>query len=69
MSRVGKKPIPVPAGKVSTHSVSVQGSAGTVFSDDGGFLRGVLWLKSGMIYGVGGPLAESVVLGVANSLR
>lgn len=62
-------PILVPAGKVNSRTVTVQGVSGTVFSDDGGFMMGVVWLKGGMIYGVGGPLTEGDVLKVANSLR
>lgn len=62
-------PIPIPLGKVNTHSVTVQGVRGTVFSDDGNFANGVIWVKDGMIYGVAGPLGESDVLRVANSLH
>jgi len=62
-------PIPVPVGKVNSRTVTVQGVSGTAFSDDGGFMTGVVWLKGGMIYGVGGPLTESDVLRTASSLR
>lgn len=62
-------PIPVPLGKIRTHSVTVQGVRGTVFSDDGNIANGVIWVKDGMIYGVAGPLGESDVLRVANSLH
>ncbi len=62
-------PIPVPLGQVNTRSVSVQGVRGTVFADTSGFVTGVVWVKAGIIYAVGGPLSESEVLGVANSLR
>ena len=62
-------PIPVPVGDVNTHAVSVQGVRGTVFSDTGGFATGVIWMKGGVIHAIAGPLSESDVLGVANSLR
>lgn len=62
-------PIPVPLGKLNTHTVSVQGVRGTVFADTSGFATGVLWLKGGIIYAVAAPLSEQEVLRVANSLR
>ncbi len=62
-------PIPVPLGQVNTRPVSVQGVRGTLFADTSGFVTGVVWVKAGVIYAVGGPLSEGEVLGVANSLR
>ncbi|MSQ24316.1 MAG: zf-HC2 domain-containing protein [Chloroflexi bacterium] len=62
-------PIPVPVGEVNTHSVSVQGTRGTVFSDTSGFITGVIWVKDGTVYGVASSFGEGDVLAVANSLR
>ena len=62
-------PIPIPLGKLNTHSVTVQDVRGTVFADTSGFAVGVMWLKGGIIYAVGAPLSEQEVLRVANSLR
>jgi hypothetical protein len=62
-------PIPVPMGEVRTHSVTVQGVRGTVFQDTSGFVTGVIWVKDGIVYGVGSPLGETDVLAIANSLR
>ncbi len=62
-------PIPVPVDEVNTRSATVQGAPATVFSELSGFATGVVWIKNGFIYGVAGPLNESDVLAVANSLR
>jgi hypothetical protein len=62
-------PILVPLGKVSTHSVTVHGTRGTVFTDQSHLATGVIWVKDGMIYAVGAPLNEPDILQVANSLH
>ena len=59
----------MPAGKVNSRTATVQGAQATVFSDDGGFMTGVVWLRDGMIYGVGGPQTEGDLLKVAGSLH
>ncbi|MEK7214528.1 MAG: hypothetical protein AAB289_02905, partial [Chloroflexota bacterium] len=62
-------PVPVPVSKINTRNVSVNGVPGTVFSDTSRFVTGVVWVKDGMVYAVGGPLKESEVLAAAASLR
>ena len=62
-------PIPVPLGEMDARSITVQGAPGTLFTEKSGFGAGVIWLKDGFIFAVGGPLTEAEVLAVANSLQ
>ena len=65
----GNLPIPVPAGYVNSHSVTVQGVKGTAFGDNTGLGSAIIWIKHGRVYGVAGTVTEDQVLAVANSLR
>lgn len=62
-------PIPIPVDLVNTHTVDVQGVKGLEVGDNTGLGSGILWEKDGIIYAVGGPLTDSQVLTIANSLR
>jgi hypothetical protein len=64
----GNLPIPLPAGYVNSHSVTVQGVTGTAFGDNTGLGSAVIWIKHGRAYGVAGTVTEDQVLAVANSL-
>jgi hypothetical protein len=67
-SPTGNLPIPLPAGQVNSHNVSVQGVSGTAVGDNTGLGSAVIWIKSGRVYGVAGTVSEDQVLAVANSL-
>ena len=62
-------PIPVPIDRASAQQVLVQGVRGLAIGDNTGVGAGVVWQRDGYIYGVAGPLPESEVLAIANSLR
>ncbi len=62
-------PIPVPADKVNSRPVQVQGVSGLLLGDSTGLGSGVVWQKDGVLYAVGGPLRDSEVLQIANALR
>jgi hypothetical protein len=52
-----------------SESVTVQGVQGLAVGDSTGLGSVVVWVKGGIIYGVGGTLPESQVIAIANSLR
>jgi hypothetical protein len=62
-------PIPVPVGQVSSRPVKVQGVDGLALGDATGLGAAVIWQQDGVVYTVAGPLKESEVLAVANSLK
>jgi hypothetical protein len=64
----GNLPIPIPAGQVNAHNVTVQGVTGTAVGDSTGLGSGVIWIKHGRVYGVAGTVTEDQLLTVANSL-
>lgn len=61
-------PIPIPIDKALAQTVSVGGSPALVVGDETGVGAVVVWERAGMVYGVAGPLRESELLEVANSL-
>jgi hypothetical protein len=62
-------PIPIPMNMAQSQSVTVQGVQGLAVGDSTGLGSGVIWVKDGIIYGVGGTLPESQVISIANSLH
>jgi hypothetical protein len=62
-------PVPIPVDLVNAQSVDVQGVRGVEVGDNTGLGSGVIWEKDGIIYAVGGPLTQSQVLRIANSLH
>jgi hypothetical protein len=64
----GNLPIPIPAGYVSTHTVTVQGVKGTAFGDNTGLGSAVIWIKNHRVYAVAGTVTEDQAVAVANSL-
>ncbi len=62
-------PIPVPMNLAQSQSVTVQGVQGVAIGDSTGMGSVVVWVKDGVIYGVGGTLPESQVIDIANSLH
>ena len=62
-------PIPIPLNAATSHPARVQGVQGVVIGDSSGLGSAVVWVKDGVVYGVGGTLTEDQVLQVANSLR
>lgn len=62
-------PIPVPADKASSHSVTLKdGTAATYIGDNTGIAAGLIWIKGNYVYGVAGSLHEADLVAVANSL-
>jgi hypothetical protein len=62
-------PIPVPADKASSHSVTLHdGTAATYIGDNTGIAAGLIWIKGNYVYGVAGSLHEADLVAVANSL-
>ena len=62
-------PIPVRFDKQSATQVDVDGVRGLAIGDETGIGSAVAWTKNGKLYAVGGTLAQSALLAVANDLR
>ena len=60
-------PIPIPKGLATTESVQVNGTSGLLIKAVLG--AGVVWVKNGVIYAVGGQLTPDQVLAIATSLQ
>jgi hypothetical protein len=60
-------PIPIPKGLATTESVQVNGTPGVLIKAV--FGAGVVWVKNGVIYAVGGQLTPDQVLAIATSLH
>ncbi len=62
-------PIPIPADKASSHSVTLKdGTKATYVGDNTGIAAGLIWIKGNYVYGVAGSLHEADLEAVANSL-
>lgn len=62
-------PIPVRFDKQSAAQVQVDGVRGLAIGDETGIGSAVVWTKGGTLYAVGGTLAQSALLAIANDLR
>lgn len=62
-------PIPIPVDYAHADHITIDGVPGLAIGDSTGLGSAVIWEKSGIIYGVGGPLTESQVISIASSLR
>ncbi len=60
-------PIPIPKGLATTESTQVNGTPAVLIKAVLG--AGVVWVKNGVIYAVGGQLTPDQVLAIATSLR
>jgi hypothetical protein len=60
-------PIPIPKGLATTESVQVNGTSGLLIKAILG--AGVVWVKNGVIYAVGGQLTPDQVLAIATTLH
>ena len=60
-------PIPIPAGLATTESTQINGTPATLIKAVLG--AGVVWVKNGVIYAVGGQLTPDQVLAIATSLH
>jgi hypothetical protein len=60
-------PIPIPQGLATTSTVKINGVNGLMVS--AGFAAGVVWVKDGVIYAVGGQLTPDQVLAIATNLH
>jgi hypothetical protein len=60
-------PIPIPKGLATTESVQINGTSGLLIRAVLG--AGVVWVKNGVIYAVGGQLTPDEVLAIATSLH
>jgi hypothetical protein len=61
-------PIPIPVDHALAQTVSIGGSPALVVGDETGVGSAIVFQRNGMVYGIMGPLRESVLLAVANSL-
>jgi hypothetical protein len=61
-------PLPVPADQVTTSTADVGGVQATVLSAKDGTMAAVVWVKNGVLTGVGGVLGTDEVLAVARGL-
>lgn len=61
-------PIPVPVEFATSSKVTVQGVQGVALGDNTGVGAGVIWIKSGEVYGVAGTVKLSDALDIANHL-
>ena len=62
-------PIPIPIQYATSKTVTVQGVNGVAVGDNTGLGAGVIWIKSGTVYGVAGTLKQDAILGIANGLK
>ena len=62
-------PVPVPVNYTFTRSVTVQGQPGLLLGDSTGVFSGVFWRAGDVVRAVAGPLTDTTVLDIANSLR
>lgn len=62
-------PIPIPIEYATSTSVTVQGVDGVAVGDNTGLGAGVIWIKSGTVYGVAGSLKQDAILDIANGLK
>jgi hypothetical protein len=61
-------PIPIPIEFATTTDVKVQGVKGVALGDNTGLGAAVIWIKSGVVYGVAGTLKQDAILDIANHL-
>lgn len=61
-------PIPIPIEYATSKTVPVQGVNGVAVGDNTGLGAGVIWIKSGTVYGVAGTLKQEAILAIADSL-
>ncbi len=61
-------PIPIPIEYATSSSVTVQHVGGVAVGDNTGLGAGVIWIKSGTVYGVAGTLKKDAILDIANGL-
>ena len=62
-------PIPIPIEYATSSPVTVQGVDGVAVGDNTGLGAGVIWIKSGTVYGVAGTLKQDAILAIANGLK
>jgi hypothetical protein len=62
-------PIPIPIEYATSSPVTVQGVGGVAVGDNTGLGAGVIWIKSGTVYGVAGTLKKDAILDIANGLK
>ncbi|HEX3508731.1 MAG TPA: hypothetical protein VHW94_10100 [Candidatus Dormibacteraeota bacterium] len=62
-------PIPIPIEYATSKTVTVQGVDGVAVGDNTGLGAGVIWIKSGTVYGVAGTLTQDAILTIANGLK
>jgi hypothetical protein len=61
-------PIPIPIEYATSKTVKVQGVDGVAVGDNTGLGAGVIWIKSGTVYGVAGTLKQDAILTIADGL-
>ncbi|GAC1340048.1 MAG: hypothetical protein NVSMB29_08360 [Candidatus Dormibacteria bacterium] len=61
-------PVPVLIGRMSARTVDINGARGLVVGDATGLGAGVVWQRDGLVFAVGGQLADTQVIAIARSL-
>jgi hypothetical protein len=61
-------PLPIPANLLDSSTAEVQGASATVVTTKDGTMSAVIWVKDGLLTGVGGSLGTDEVLAVARDL-
>ena len=62
-------PIPIRFDKQTAKPIAVDGVQGLAIGDETGIGSAIVWTKDGKLFAVGGTLAQSRVLALANTLR
>lgn len=62
-------PIPIPVAFATSRTVTVQGVQGVAMGDNTGVGSGVVWVKNGVVYAVGGLIKQSDAIDIANNLK
>jgi hypothetical protein len=65
----GTLPVPIPADQAQAKPVTVQGVQGQAVGDNTGLGAGVVWIKNGVVYAVGGTVSQAEALAVAETMR
>jgi hypothetical protein len=62
-------PIPIPVAYATATTVTVQGVQGVALGDNTGVGSGVIWVKDGVVYAVGGFIKQTDAIDIANNLH
>jgi hypothetical protein len=64
----GNLVIPVPANLATSKPVTVKNSSGLLIADNTGMVKGLVWVRGGNVYAVGGHFDEGQLVAIANGI-